>query len=616
MRFGVVGSRHIEPVTRFLQYFYWPPLVVVILIAAAIEHVWLYIGHGAGASVQSALAAPEALLMALGIFILSACFHELGHAAALRYAGGKVRGMGLGMYLLYPVFYTDVTDSYRFGRWARVRTDLGGFYFNLIFALGLLAAYAVTQAEFLLLVVVLTNFDILRQSLPFVRMDGYWVLADLTGIPDLFTHLPGFVKARIPFRNRGSHATQFRLKGWVAVCFALYVLVTGPLLLAALFFMVRSVPRAVASGASAFHLFGQLFWAAVQAHEFLIAAGTAAQLAILALTLLGLVYMLARVAFDVGRGLWRWGRPSAERRAIAMVAGTSMAALVMSLWVPQGPWFGGSANTLAVRASMPAFADALSGIDMAPGAGMGEGRASGNVVANEPRPDGRMPSPSRLLTTQELPVADGAAPFGAASAEAETPVAGAVVATEPPPGASSGPAQASTVPAPASVAWIAPPATATVSDGTPAATSPAAEPSDRAIADATSEADSAPPASPGGSPPAVATPTEPPVVDAAATLTPPASGASVEVTLPRAQPAAAATPPAVRVEATVAAQVPVLGTAETSAAIGASPEAASVQVDLFPQSTAVPAAEPIGPVVDAAASAVEPVTAPLGGVLH
>ena len=34
--------------------------------------------------------------------------------------------MGAGLYLVWPAFYTDVTDSYRLGRAGRLRTDLGG----------------------------------------------------------------------------------------------------------------------------------------------------------------------------------------------------------------------------------------------------------------------------------------------------------------------------------------------------------------------------------------------------------------------------------------------------------------------------------------------------------
>ena len=42
--------------------------------------------------------------------------------------------MGAGLYLVWPAFYTDVTDSYRLGRGGRLRTDLGGLYFNAIVA--------------------------------------------------------------------------------------------------------------------------------------------------------------------------------------------------------------------------------------------------------------------------------------------------------------------------------------------------------------------------------------------------------------------------------------------------------------------------------------------------
>ena len=45
--------------------------------------------------------------------------------------------MGAGLYIVWPAFYTDVTDAYRLGRGGRLRTDLGGIYFNAIFALAI-----------------------------------------------------------------------------------------------------------------------------------------------------------------------------------------------------------------------------------------------------------------------------------------------------------------------------------------------------------------------------------------------------------------------------------------------------------------------------------------------
>ena len=43
--------------------------------------------------------------------------------------------MGVGIYIVWPAFYTDITDAYRLGKGGRLRADLGGMYFNAIFAL-------------------------------------------------------------------------------------------------------------------------------------------------------------------------------------------------------------------------------------------------------------------------------------------------------------------------------------------------------------------------------------------------------------------------------------------------------------------------------------------------
>lgn len=155
------------------QYLFAPPLLVAILVLAAVAHGWLYFEHGAAQGFFEVIYIPGLLAVVLAILLLGGVFHEFGHASALWYGGGEVRGMSVGTYLIYPVFYTDVTDGYRLGRWARVRTGLGGFHFHLVYALGLFILYLVTGWEFLLFAVVLIDVDILRQTLPFVRLDGY-----------------------------------------------------------------------------------------------------------------------------------------------------------------------------------------------------------------------------------------------------------------------------------------------------------------------------------------------------------------------------------------------------------------------------------------------------------
>src|SRR5207237_8648715 len=177
------------------------------------------------------------MLAVLGMVVASAAFHELGHAAALTYGGGKVSGMGAGLYIVYPAFYTDVTDNYRLPRWSRVRTDLGGFYFNLLFGLALTALYAVTRQEVLLLAVVLINFEIIHQLLPFLRLDGYWTLADITGVPDFFSQMMAFVRSVLPLKSDGRKLPE--LKWWGKAVFGLYILITIPLLGFVLLLIVR-----------------------------------------------------------------------------------------------------------------------------------------------------------------------------------------------------------------------------------------------------------------------------------------------------------------------------------------------------------------------------------------
>src|SRR5205814_287206 len=107
MRTKALPPRVIDPITRVLQIFFAPPLLIPVFIAIVIAHGWLYRAHGLEASIRDVLMTPGGLLLTLALLILAGMFHEFGHASALRYGGGQVRGIGAGFYLMYPAFYTD-----------------------------------------------------------------------------------------------------------------------------------------------------------------------------------------------------------------------------------------------------------------------------------------------------------------------------------------------------------------------------------------------------------------------------------------------------------------------------------------------------------------------------
>src|SRR3954447_26581072 len=103
----------------FRPWFVWPAL------AAFVAVCWfVLIDKGVASATSEAFRRPGLLLLVVVLAVLSAGAHELGHAAACRAGGGTPGGMGMGLYLVWPAFYTDVTDAYRLPRRSRLRVDL------------------------------------------------------------------------------------------------------------------------------------------------------------------------------------------------------------------------------------------------------------------------------------------------------------------------------------------------------------------------------------------------------------------------------------------------------------------------------------------------------------
>ena len=311
LRTKAVGPAAVEPATRLLQVLFAPALMVPVLGLAVAAHVWLYAVHGMSNTLLTMFRTPAAVLVVLPVLLVAMAFHELGHASALRYGGGRVRSMGVGLYLIFPAFYTDTTDAYRLNRWARVRTDLGGFYFTLIFALGLIGLYAATGLEVLLIPVLLLDLDVIYQCLPFVRLDGYWALADVTGIPDFFSLMAPFVASLAP--KRGSAAARLpQLRRGARMVFLLYTLLVLPVLAVFVVLVLARVPWLLATTWDAEQVQQQLFTLALYAGDHGAAALTIVQMLLLLLPALGCMYFLYSLGWPALRFAYRW---SASRLA-------------------------------------------------------------------------------------------------------------------------------------------------------------------------------------------------------------------------------------------------------------------------------------------------------------
>lgn len=122
-------------------------------------------------------------------YLLSLIIHEIGHATATASIGKRAKEIGFGFYMMFPVFYTDVTSAWNMGKNERILVNIGGIYFQLmvntiaIILLSLFPQYAWIKA--LNGLVISNAFVVVMSITPFFRNDGYWILSDYWGIPNL-----------------------------------------------------------------------------------------------------------------------------------------------------------------------------------------------------------------------------------------------------------------------------------------------------------------------------------------------------------------------------------------------------------------------------------------------
>ncbi|MEV6721900.1 hypothetical protein AB0M94_13350 [Streptomyces xanthochromogenes] len=323
---GLVGRRTLVPpravavAARALAWLHRPPAVALVLLGLLALDGWLFLVHGAVPALLGALDQPLLLLAVFGLVVASLVFHEFGHASACHYGGARPGRIGCGIYLLWPSLYTDVTDVYRISRAGRLRTDLGGVYFNVIFMLALAACYTGTGWSFLLAAIYLGHFEIFEQLVPAARLDGYYILADIAGVPDLYGQIGPILRSVLPGR-RPRHAVATTLTRKARTTIAVWMLVVLPLMITDLGYTLWNLPRISATAARSVTAQAQGAYEAAVSGDVSGCAVAFTGLALLAFPLIGIGCLLARLVRRLVRTAHTAtaGRPR-TRAALASVA--------------------------------------------------------------------------------------------------------------------------------------------------------------------------------------------------------------------------------------------------------------------------------------------------------
>jgi putative peptide zinc metalloprotease protein len=182
VHFQILPSWLLRGFTERLKWLYSIPLAVVGFIAFCIVEYLVF--NTSVKEMNVALPWSQLALIYLCV-VLAGLFHELGHATACARFGCPHGGVGFGLYYVFPAFYADVTKAWRLSPKQRAVVDMGGLYFQLfvVVVVGLVAHS--TKSTFfyqLFWIISLLMFFTLN---PVFKLDGYWLLVDLSGLRNL-----------------------------------------------------------------------------------------------------------------------------------------------------------------------------------------------------------------------------------------------------------------------------------------------------------------------------------------------------------------------------------------------------------------------------------------------
>lgn len=340
LRRGLVPEPVHRRLTQALTILFRPLIVAAVLAAFVAVELWLVVSlrHDMTAAFLSLARSPGLLLGVAALTVASAAFHELGHAAAARYGGARPGALGVGVYLIWPVFYTDVTDAYRLGRRGRLRTDLGGVYFNLVFLIATAAAYALRPSAPLLVFLIVGQTETLRQFLPFIRLDGYHIVSDLAGVPNLFAYLRPVVvdvlRVGDERERRAARARLAQLTPRARRLITVWVCATAPILALNLVIVVLIAPRFIGTAWADLSADLAVARRAATGGDTVGLISTLLEVALLAAPALGFIYLAILAGSRALQGIRRWFRRRPYPTAIAVVVGVGLLAAELTLVWP------------------------------------------------------------------------------------------------------------------------------------------------------------------------------------------------------------------------------------------------------------------------------------------
>lgn len=185
VKLPIIPPAIVDPVARVFGFLFCRPMLIAGLVAFVASHLYVYgvLVHGRHINFND-LGGGAILLLMLFSTLGTIC-HEFGHASAAAHFGCRRMTIGWGIYMVYTVLWTNVSEAWKLPRRQRAIVDIGGVHFESMFLLLMLGLHLATGNPIFLFAFIFIDLSIANTFNPFLRMDGYWLMSDLFGIVNL-----------------------------------------------------------------------------------------------------------------------------------------------------------------------------------------------------------------------------------------------------------------------------------------------------------------------------------------------------------------------------------------------------------------------------------------------
>lgn len=303
IRFSVVPAGVVHWISMRLKNLYSSQVMAMAALVIVFVQIQVFHLLSLTPSWREALKVSPAGYVAV-FFIVTLCviFHELGHATASARYGVKPGAIGFGIYFIYPALYTELGFAWLLPRMKRAVIDVGGFYFQLLATVVLFLAFILTRDNLYLLTIILNDFLILFSFIPFFKFDGYWLLSDLLGVPNLQKRSAEVLRSILPvikspyFTTRGGLTLPRNVALSLAVYRALFILFRVYFA----YLILRHGPQTIIHAPPRIAAMFRNIFTAVSAGEYATALQQGIQAFLLAVTVIALLFIFKAYA------TWLW----------------------------------------------------------------------------------------------------------------------------------------------------------------------------------------------------------------------------------------------------------------------------------------------------------------------